>query len=515
MKKETSLLLLLLAACGLCIAPVFGQTNFREGYQKADPVTSASTLSFEEKVDMHQRFLDKATHDNDTLSRLYGFLFLFKDHLQAENYPEATRCLLEAETLAKASGKPGWQGGVCYRKGILSVYLKTYKEAIAQYEAAVLLCGQAHDSLCIAESLEQISSMCGRIGDYPRAHRYFNLAMPLLERFGGDAQIGTALTNFGNLLALQERPAEAISYFERALAINEKVGDPRRTAQFLSNLADSYCQLGRYQQAFEAYHRCIDTNRRHNWSENLLFNYRGISVVYEETGDFRSALDFFKQFHNLHDSIIGAETQEKIAELQIKYESQQKELTLQKSQVALNAAQRLLERQTLFIFFALLLVALGLWRWRWQVRHAKQKHIQNEKALSDLTRILVDKNTRLATLEAQMAASPSQNDPPTTHGGFEENLYKQHILTEADWTAFKIYFEKVHPGYLSRLRTTYPDLSEAETRLFLFIKLNLNRKETAAILGIAVDSIKKTRSRLRKRLLLEHDTDLDGHVHAF
>ena len=81
--------------------------------------------------------------------------------------------------------------------------------------------------------------------------------------------------------------------------------------------------------------------------------------------------------------------------------------------------------------------------------------------------------------------------------------------------AFKAYFEKAYPGYMRRLRSAFPTLSDAEERLFLFIKLNLNRKEVAAMLGISADSVKKTRYRLRKRLLLTEEGDLDGYVRGF
>lgn len=98
---------------------------------------------------------------------------------------------------------------------------------------------------------------------------------------------------------------------------------------------------------------------------------------------------------------------------------------------------------------------------------------------------------------------------------FEKNIYDQRILTAADWSAFKIYFEKAYPGYLLRLRNAYPSLTEAEERLFLFIKLKLTNKEAAAILGISADSVKKTRTRLRKRLELDEGVDLDAYVKRF
>lgn len=88
-------------------------------------------------------------------------------------------------------------------------------------------------------------------------------------------------------------------------------------------------------------------------------------------------------------------------------------------------------------------------------------------------------------------------------------------MTKSDWAEFKILFEKTYPGYLIKLRSSHPDLSEAEERLFLFIKLKLNTTEAAGILGISVDSVKRTRNRLRKRLELGQEISLENYIQNF
>jgi DNA-binding CsgD family transcriptional regulator len=97
----------------------------------------------------------------------------------------------------------------------------------------------------------------------------------------------------------------------------------------------------------------------------------------------------------------------------------------------------------------------------------------------------------------------------------ENDLFNQHILTEADWLAFKSAFEKAYPGYLIRLRRAYPGITNAEERLFLFIKLNLGTKESANMLGISATSVKKYRNRLRRRMNLAEEVDLEIFIRTF
>ncbi len=77
----------LMLAFFIFVCDVKGQTNFRVGWEKNNPVALGSTLAFEEKVKVHQSMLDKATLDKDTLRQLHSLLYLFYDYLRAHDYP--------------------------------------------------------------------------------------------------------------------------------------------------------------------------------------------------------------------------------------------------------------------------------------------------------------------------------------------------------------------------------------------------------------------------------------------
>ncbi len=90
-----------------------------------------------------------------------------------------------------------------------------------------------------------------------------------------------------------------------------------------------------------------------------------------------------------------------------------------------------------------------------------------------------------------------------------QELLQVSILTEDEWLHFRELFEKVHPGFLTRMRVKLPDLTPAETRLLVLTKLKLTNKEMGAMLGIGYDAIKKTRQRLRKKINLPEEGGLD------
>jgi DNA-binding CsgD family transcriptional regulator len=80
--------------------------------------------------------------------------------------------------------------------------------------------------------------------------------------------------------------------------------------------------------------------------------------------------------------------------------------------------------------------------------------------------------------------------------------------TEKDWELFKKYFESVNKDFNNKLRKINPGLSTNDYRLAALISLNLNIKETAAVLNITPNSVKLARHRLRKRLDLDTSDDL-------
>jgi tetratricopeptide (TPR) repeat protein len=69
-------------------------------------------------------------------------------------------------------------------------------------------------------------------------------------------------------------------------------------------------------------------------------------------------------------------------------------------------------------------------------------------------------------------------------------------------------FNAAYPGYLEYLTRTYPDLTTADLKLCTFLRMNLNTKEIADIMGLSVRSIESRRYRLRKKLNLSKEEDL-------
>ncbi|MES2774651.1 MAG: tetratricopeptide repeat protein [Bacteroidota bacterium] len=505
--------------------PSSAQTSLKIALKKADPLDTATTLTIKEKIRGHQAYLDNAIATKNTTQHFYGLLYLYVDHYKAHDYVGVAKDLLQADSLAKANHNSSWLGGVSMRKGLMSDVIDgKLEDAIAHYKEAIKHCNVAKDSLCIGESLEQISTSYAFLEQYDSAHYYFKLALPCLQKFADKAQMALTYNNYSNLLSFEQKYSEAKIWLDSAIAITKANKNLYKEMMYQNNLASLYTQMRQYDKAAVLYHQNLIINKQNNWADRLQHNYLGLSVLYEVQGDYHKAFDYLKIFYLQKDSLTGAEVQLKIAEINTKYDIQEKELALSSTQLNLVQANASVQKRNIAITSILLFVFMGsIWGWSLFTKK-KRKLLHHQENLSILTQLLLQKNSQLTSMELQLdqaiakekpLESAVANEDPLENSFSETSLYNQRILTQADWNNFKTHFEKAYPGYLSRLRSAYSTLSEAEERLFLLIKLNLKNAEIADMLGISADSVKKTRTRLRKRLELAPDDQTDDFIRRF
>jgi len=83
-------------------------------------------------------------------------------------------------------------------------------------------------------------------------------------------------------------------------------------------------------------------------------------------------------------------------------------------------------------------------------------------------------------------------------------------IRDESWMQFEAYFKNVNPQFFKHLTSNYPDLTSAELKLAAFLRLNLSTKEIASIIFLSPDSIKTARSRLRKKLNLSPEENINA-----
>ena len=94
---------------------------------------------------------------------------------------------------------------------------------------------------------------------------------------------------------------------------------------------------------------------------------------------------------------------------------------------------------------------------------------------------------------------------------FENEVHKKTTFD----TNTKLFFarlDKLSDSFYSQLNSDFPDLSKTEKRLCSLIRLKIESRNIATIQNITLGSLNTSRYRLRKKLNLAKDVDLDGFI---
>jgi hypothetical protein len=130
--------------------------------------------------------------------------------------------------------------------------------------------------------------------------------------------------------------------------------------------------------------------------------------------------------------------------------------------------------------------------------------------LNVVTTNMFEKTGLIEKLEEQLKG----NEATAEYQSILSDITRLTILTETDWSEFKSIFETMYPGFFIKLTNKFPEITSAEQRMAALTRLHLSSRQIASMLGISIDSVHKSRQRLRQRFKVGTETNLDEMVAA-
>ncbi len=245
-----------------------------------------------------------------------------------------------------------------------------------------------------------------------------------------------------------------------------------------------------------------------------------------KTNDLKKAYLFADSAAASKDSLVKRDNIYTLAKVEYKTELEKHKAQLQK----LNAEKKLNELTRNGLIIGILLTSAIAWLVvnRQRLRHrTRQNNMQAKKELAErelqnatkqlesYTRHLQEKTVlieRSAEEIERLQAKLADKQMDQVNNEVLQRLYASTILTDDEWEEFKQLFEKVHTGYLQRLKSKMPELSPADKRFIVLSKLDLSNKEMAGIMGVQPETIRSYKHRLRKKFDLPVDASIKEFV---
>jgi len=400
---------------------------------------------------------------------------------------------------------------------------RNFDRAIELAQEVLTYTFRADDSLRAAETLNMLAGFYGDAGRVKESLQATEKSFNMLRKHTDLVRRSSAYNQMAFSYIDANQWEKALPFLDTAYFYTKAAGQIEYLPIMQLNLGDCLNELGRYDEAETHLHAALANADSLGLLALQAVVLLRLSELSEAQHNLTAALNFLKESVALNKRVFSSDNAEKLLALETRYETREKEQKIRLLRAKQQMSQfrsKLIAGSVLFIFIGFVLIAnrqrnkllksrKRLARKQAEMDSYVQRLLQKNEQLSEMSKAL--RQLQLGHTETEQNENSSNGIPADTLKG----LLDQHILTEKDWQDFKKHFEGMHPKYISSVRTNFSTISEAEERLFLLLKINLNTHEIAHILGITTNAVKKGRQRLRKRLDLKPDESLESFIRSF
>ena len=139
-------------------------------------------------------------------------------------------------------------------------------------------------------------------------------------------------------------------------------------------------------------------------------------------------------------------------------------------------------------------------------------HVSSLLAASTMN--LVVKNEFMENIKEEIRAAKITDKVEDKQRALERIIKEidTNLKVQEDWKQFERHFDQVHGDFLKRLTTQFTSLTPGEQKLCAFLRLNMETKEIANLMGVSLRGVEVTRYRLRKKFKLETQQNLSKFI---
>jgi DNA-binding CsgD family transcriptional regulator len=386
--------------------------------------------------------------------------------------------------------------------------------------------------------------------EYETALKYYEKAEALLEKTDKINSIIVLYNNKANLLVQLGKNSESIKILEKAwelcekdLAQSNKI--PKRLiASTALNLAGAYLVSNQVDNRIELLLNF--TQKVAQETKNYLLiseSLKSFSLYFEKQNNLLESLKYYKQYDSLQKIILNEEKLKQIAEMQTKYETENKnqELIIAKKNANFNLLLSV-SLSVILAFAVVLVIVLLKAKKTLEKQKLTEKNLlenqinqliqQKENWISQEINELIEQREELKmqlTMKEQELLSVSMVKEhqkelvnklqeyikianPNNEKDKEQIKKAQKTIeelkkAESEWEDFNIIITNIYHDFFDNLEQKYPNLTSNDLKLCAYLKMQLDNQKIADIFGISVKSVEMKKYRLKKKMQLDTNQD--------
>lgn len=321
------------------------------------------------------------------------------------DYTKALEFLLEACQLFEKNGEIITTGESYNNIGQIYWDLQNYPKALEYFQKSLDLYKQSDMKAGIARVLKDIGHFHESRKNYANALNYYQQAFESSRSLGMRILTAVVLSSIGAIYENNMDYPLALRYYFEALELNKNLNNSQAIPGAHLNIARIYRKMHRIMTAQQHLNWAREAAGKFKAKEELREIHQELAAIHTENDNFTEALQQFKSYKDISDTIFNETNNRLIAEIQTRDEITRRETKIELLKKNENIIQLELGRQrdlkNGLIIIATLMIATAfvfftLYRVKTRLSKALQKEIEEHKTTTRKLRESEEKFRALA-----------------------------------------------------------------------------------------------------------------------
>ncbi|MBN2891585.1 MAG: tetratricopeptide repeat-containing sensor histidine kinase [Bacteroidales bacterium] len=272
--------------------------------------------------------------------------------------------------------------------------LENFTVSIEQIEDAIKLIKNIQDSILLLRAYNRLAATYFEANELNQTLKYIDSSNYLAEKFNYTLALANNYEIAGAVFHAQKKNKKSIDYYLKALKINKANADTIAMTNNFINIGISYFSINNFEEAVvylkNGAENCVKFNQKYNLLNSLNF----LSRAYKELNNYELAYFYLDSAMSLRVILFDEEKNNKINELNKKYEVDKKEFLITQNEKSLAQKEIIIrqqKRQKFSLFILLILVIIFsflIFKTRKKLKQSntilKNQQIEMEKQKQDL-----------------------------------------------------------------------------------------------------------------------------------
>lgn len=463
------------------------------------------------------------------------------------HYAQSLDFHLQASELFAKENKQELLAGNLNDIGNLYYYNKQVTQARVQFDRSLAIYSEFRNNNGVAETYGRMGHLYEKRKMYDSAFYFQRKALQQYESTGHKPGIAEINEHLGSIFEDLERYDSAHHYFQLALDLYEQLNNKVAAIEVQNNLGDILRKTGRYEESLQQSRVALYLALKSNDPYQANAACRDISKAWHLLGHDDSAYHYLEQSREYLLQIYSSENSKQVAFLQVMNETAKKNAEIEKFRIGHRNTIILTIAGIIVIVLLVIVSLLVISRQRLKIRNEQALQAQNlhryeaqkelmeadlrnkelhentlkldldvkAKELSTYTLHIIQKNQLLEELRGKLEAMVKE-DKRDQKKQLQQLIQQinQNFNHDQYWGEFRGIFEQVHQAFLTNLKKYAENLTANDLKLVSLIKMNLAAPDIATLLGISMDSLKVARYRLRKKINMPREENLNAFIQS-